>query len=106
MDEKFIAERITGLRIQKNISEYKMSLELGQSKSYVQGISSGKAMPSMKQFLNICDYFDISPAEFFAAEYDDPQTLHKVTSLFLQLSSKDADRIIDLMSRLVELSAE
>ena len=29
-------ERITELRIQKNISEYKMSLDLGHSKSYIR----------------------------------------------------------------------
>ena len=50
MNEKFIRERITELRIQKNISEYKMSLDLGHSKSYIQSISSGKALPSMSEF--------------------------------------------------------
>ena len=47
MDEAFIAERITELRLARNISEYQMSLELGQSKGYVQGITSGKCLPSM-----------------------------------------------------------
>lgn len=106
MDEKFIAERITKLRLQKNISEYRMSLELGQSKSYIQGISSGKAMPSMKQLFNICDYFEISLTEFFDAENDDPQLIHKVTSLFKQLSDEDSKRIIDLMERFVELNSK
>ena len=55
MNETFIRERITELRIQKNISEYKMSLDLGHSKSYIQSISSGKALPSMSEFLYICD---------------------------------------------------
>lgn len=106
MDEKFIAERITKLRLQKNISEYKMSLELGQSKSYIQGISSGKAMPSMKQLFNICDYFEISLAEFFDDESDDPQLMHKLTTLFKQLSPEDSERIIDLMERLIELNSK
>ncbi len=34
MNETFIRERITELRIQKNISEYKMSLDLGHSKNH------------------------------------------------------------------------
>ena len=40
MDAAFIAERITELRLARNVSEYQMSLELGQSKGYVQGFSS------------------------------------------------------------------
>lgn len=56
MDEDFIRQRITELRIQKNVSEYRMSLDLGHSKSYVQSITSGRALPSMPEFLYICEY--------------------------------------------------
>ena len=54
MDEAFIRSRITELRLKKGVSEYQMSLALGQNRSYIQAISSGRALPSMKQFLNIC----------------------------------------------------
>ena len=65
MDESYICRRITELRIGNNVSEYKMSLDLGHSKGYIQSISSGRAMPSMSEFLAICDYFEITPVEFF-----------------------------------------
>lgn len=42
----FLRQRITELRMKINVSEYQMSLELGQNKNYIQGISSGKALPS------------------------------------------------------------
>lgn len=41
----FIRERITQLRMQKNVSEYQMSMELGQNKGYIQGITSGRSLP-------------------------------------------------------------
>ena len=104
MNDKYIADRITALRIKKNISEYRMSLELGQSKSYVQGITSGKAFPSVKQLLNIIDYFEISPCEFFDDETDDPQRIHEIISLTKQIPSEDVDRIINLMKRIKELN--
>ena len=47
MDASFIRERISVLRIKKNVSEYKMSLDLGHGKGYIQAISSGRALPSM-----------------------------------------------------------
>ena len=65
MDENFIRERITQLRLRKGVSEYQMSYELGHSRGYVYNISSGKALPPMKEFLAICDYFEISPQQFF-----------------------------------------
>lgn len=56
-----IRRRITELRLKKDVSEYEMSLSLGMNRNYIQGITSGKALPSMAQFLNICDYFEITP---------------------------------------------
>ena len=41
MDKMFIANRITELRLKKNVSEYQMSLDLGRNKSYIQSLSLG-----------------------------------------------------------------
>ena len=41
IDEKFIRKRITKLRMQKDVSEYKMSLDMGHSGSYINSIASG-----------------------------------------------------------------
>ena len=42
--DEFIRSRITELRIAKNISEHKMSLDLDKSGSYIRGITSGAAL--------------------------------------------------------------
>ena len=42
--EDFVRRRITELRLSKNISEHKMSLDLDKSGSYIRGITSG-ALP-------------------------------------------------------------
>ena len=47
MDEQFVRDRITLLRLRKGVSEYKMSYDLGHSRGYVHNISSGKATPPM-----------------------------------------------------------
>lgn len=65
MDTRFISDRISILRTKKNVSEYRMSTDLGHSKSYIQSISSGKSMPSMGEFLYICEYLGVTPREFF-----------------------------------------
>ena len=57
MDKLFVRNRISELRTKKRVSKYKMSLDLGHSKSYIQSISSGKAQPSFdKQFVR--DYLE------------------------------------------------
>ncbi len=65
MDTKFVQERITELRLARNISEYRLSRDLGYSKGYIQSISSGKTLPSITALYEICDYFKITPKEFF-----------------------------------------
>ena len=47
MNENFFANRITELRIEHNVSEQKMSYELGKSKTYIWSIASNKAYPSI-----------------------------------------------------------
>ena len=64
MTEEFIRNRITELRLRRGVSEYQMSYDLGHSRGYVYNISSGKALPPMKEFLAICDYFGITPQQF------------------------------------------
>lgn len=100
MDENFIRERISELRIQKNISEYKMSLDLGHSKGYVQGISSGRALPSMSEFLYICDYLGVTPKDFFDAENDEAIKLHQLYVSAKDLESEDIDVLIFVANHL------
>lgn len=65
MFEDFFIERITLLRNQKNVSAREMSLAIGQNPSYINRIENRKAFPSMQVFFYICEYFNISPMEFF-----------------------------------------
>ena len=85
MDAKYIRERITQLRLQKGISEYKLSYDLGHSRGYINNISSGKSLPSMAEFLSICDYFEITPQIFFDESLSSPKeielTLHELSNL-------------------------
>lgn len=100
MDEEYIRNRITELRLKKNVSEYQMSLDLGQNRSYIQAISSGRALPSMSQFLNICDYFEILPLQFFDSETVNPQLLHKAMEGMRKLKDDDLIMLIGFINRL------
>lgn len=100
MDETFIRQRITQLRIQKNISEYKMSLDLGHSKGYIQSISSGRALPSMSEFLMICDYFEITPLEFFDTNDNEVIMLNELNKAVCNMNKEDISLLIQIANRL------
>lgn len=89
MDIPFIRDRISDLRTKKNVSEYKMSMDLGHSKSYMQSISSRRAMPSLGEFLYICEYLGVTPKEFFDEDIREPQLVHQLYALTGNLSDAD-----------------
>ena len=99
MDEKFIRDRITHLRLQKNISEYKMSLDLGHSKSYIQSITSGRAMPSMTEFLYICDYLGVTPKDFFDPQLQNPALLDQAIDGIKDLPASDLSLLLSIIDR-------
>lgn len=102
MDDRFVRNRISELRTKKGVSEYKMSLDLGHSKSYIQSISSGKALPSFSEFLFICDYLGVTPKEFFDADTKEPQLVCKLTELAKNLSTDDLAALITMAERLAD----
>ena len=102
MDALFIRNRISELRTKKGVSEYKMSTDLGHSKSYIQSISSGKALPSFSEFLYICEYLGVTPREFFDADLKEPQLVSKLTALAKQLSPKDLTVLVTMAERLAD----
>lgn len=100
MDTQFVRDRITQLRLQKGVSEYQMSYDLGHSRSYVYNISSGKSLPPMAEFLQICDYFEITPSQFFDQSSQNPAMLQTAIEELCKLDSDDLILIISAIRRL------
>lgn len=98
MYEEYIRKRITELRMKKNVSEYKMSYDLGHNKNYIRSITSGNSLPSVPGLLSICEYFDMTPAEFFDPEY--PQVIRKAEALMEQLDEDDLLFVLSFIQRL------
>lgn len=94
--EDALRQRLTDLRIKAGMSEYQLSLSLGLSKGYIQQISSGKALPSMKHFFDICEYFKITPSEFFDFENKDPQLTRALVNSAHGLDEKQMGLLIEV----------
>ena len=100
VDLQFIRDRISLLRTKKQVSEYRMSTELGHSKSHIQSISSGRAVPSLGEFLYICEYLGVTPSEFFDKETAEPQLVGKLNSLAKNMSEDNLKILIEMAERL------
>lgn len=99
---KYVRDRITELRIKKGVSEYQMSYDLGHSKGYINNISSGKSLPSLNEFFLICEYFSITPIDFFDNKLRYPELINKAVEGLNLLNDKDILMILGFINRLNE----
>ncbi len=71
----FVAERIVSLRQRADVSARDMSLSLGQNVNYINQIENRKTEPSMSALFYICEYFQVTPKEFFDDGVEDPRLI-------------------------------
>lgn len=100
MNEEFFRQRLSQLRSQKGVSARDMSLTLGQSESYINKIENGKAFPSMQIFFYICDYFGISPRDFFDEDASNPALLNTLIDDLKTLSDSQIANIANIVKDL------
>lgn len=97
MDIKSFSNRVATLRAEKNVSAREMSLSIGQSSGYISGIENGVSYPSMQIFFYICDFFEITPSEFFDNETQYPDHLKSLIEELKHLDAKQLDLIYTLV---------
>ncbi len=102
MYEEFVRNRITELRIKKDVSEYQMSYDLGHSRGYIYNISSGKSLPPLSELFAICEYFGITPAQFFDDKMSHPELIQKALEGLKQLNDSDLLLILNNINRLLK----
>ncbi len=102
MERQEFCNRLSALRLQKGVSARDMSLSLGQSNSYINNIENGLNLPSMTMFFCICDYLDISPAEFFDLENLNPSIIDELSALAKKLNPVQLEVMISLARELAK----
>ena len=65
MFEELFYDRLIKLRTEKKVSAREMSLDIGQSPGYINGLENRNGFPSMQLFFYICEYLGVTPSEFF-----------------------------------------
>lgn len=89
--------RLTELRLQKGVSARDMSLSLGQSESYINKIENKRTLPSFTGFLYICEYFGITPQEFFGTGAA-PQKTNELLAALEKLTPTQTEHVIQIIN--------
>ncbi len=97
MDEKYIKLKIAKLRTDRNISARELSLALGQSTGYINTIENGKSLPSMSMFLYICDYFKITPKDFFDEGTEYPVLINELLYECKKLDKSSLESVLNVV---------
>lgn len=92
--------RLTQLRLNKGVSARDMSLSIGQSPNYINGIESGQSYPSMQNFFYICEYLGVTPQEFFDEGNACPVRLRELLDEAKRLDDNALGHLLALMREL------
>ena len=94
--------RLTELRIQKGVSARDMSLSLGQSESYINKIENKRTLPSFTGFIYICEYFEITPQEFFNDKAASPKKMKELIEELEKLTPEQADHVLQIVKDITQ----
>ena len=100
--EESFRKRLIELRMGKDVSARDMSLSMGQSEGYINKIESGHSLPSLTGFFYICEFFGISPRDFFDEEIENPALLQQAMDGLKALKDNDLALILGNINRLRE----
>lgn len=96
MELEEFALRLSQLRMEKDVSARDMSLSIGLSEGYISGVENGASFPSMSAFFYICEYFGITPQEFFDTNIKNPTKVQELVETVKGLSDEQLDSLIVL----------
>lgn len=97
MEDK-ILDRITQLRMQKNITEKKISRDIGKTSTYLSSMNKNKSMPSLRTLISICEYLDVSLSEFFDFTNNPyPIKINEIRNELLKFSNDELESLLQFL---------
>ena len=78
-----------------------MSLTLGQNNSYINQIENKKALPSLQGLFYICEYFGITPQQFFDDGNAYPVQLADLVEDMKKLDAASLEHIAAIVKEMV-----
>lgn len=99
----YFVKRLIELRQQAGVSARDMSLSLGQSAGYINKIETQQNLPSLTGFFYICEYFGISPKDFFD-EDELPVDIINIFEKLKKLSENELQAVEGILDIIIDKS--
>ena len=101
MDIEYVRQRITELRVKKDISEYQLSYDVGHSKNYIHNIVTGYSQPSVKELLYLIEVLGVTPRDFFdeSREFSNPYLSKKIIDGIKEMSDENLEAVFFFIER-------
>lgn len=100
--EALFIRQLEKFRQRKYVSMREMSLSLGQSPGYIAKLLSGHNSPKMITFYWICDYFKVTPSEFFNENTENPALLRLIMNDMQKLSDEQLLHISAIVKDIIK----
>lgn len=90
--EKFVY-RIMQLQRQRNLNDNELSRLLGYKTNNMNKIINFVSFPRMEKFFDLCDFFNITPEEFFRYDDENPKSTNKLYNKIEKLNEEERNII-------------
>ena len=97
MNQEWFSSRLAKLRTARKLSARDLSLSLGQSAGYINKIENKRSLPSMQVFFYLCEFFQITPEEFFNQNITYPILMNETISELEKLDEHQLRHVLDLV---------
>ena len=94
---EIFATRLAALREQRNKSAREMSLDLGQTHSFINAIETQRYLPTMLNFVEICRYLGVTEKEFLDYDNENPKMTGELYQEIIKLDRKSQEYFLNLI---------
>ncbi len=98
LSKKEIIDRIGYFRNKRNISAYKLGMQLGHSKTYFYRIESGEIQLTLDLLLDVLEILNVTTTEFFCPTLQEDDKI--LLDMIKNLSPENKQTILDLIKKL------
>lgn len=98
LSKKEIIDRIGYFRNKRNISAYKLGMQLGHSKTYFYRIESGEIQLTLDLLLDVLEILNVTTTEFFCPTLKEDDKI--LLDMIKNLSPENKQTILDLIKKL------
>jgi transcriptional regulator with XRE-family HTH domain len=98
IDATFFKNRLEELRKKKGVSRCQVSKAMGRSRNYIHNIVAGNGFPSMTEFFAICEYFEVSPQDFFDSGMKSPLLISEITGKIRNFNAPALSLVLSIVN--------